>query len=937
MGVLAEHRDVFETALRLAGLPSAAWDTTEFSLRTFTGELNEDGSDKMVQVDGEDVLSIAPVDFAEARRVIDRPGPATIGEFAQSPDFSYALWDWASGNESCPLEIGFPQPTDAVTCHDFKFHMGPVNSNHFLPQAGKWWGHYHGLAVERARACNALATRLGSERDRFRPVLRACERQALVLEAVAQHFLQDAWAMGHMWERWGSPDPSDFFANRKGAVFVGLITGIFHGARSVVQPIFDHLGGDVNDPMSAPGDGVDFAIPPDVGVHPGVGDEYLATLQADSTFAEQLVRLERCTVSSIREVYGQLASPELGPMSAPAAGTCCVDPVTECFGQRATNQALFRGAGIDYRYEDGPQLKIELTPELTAALLVKAASDGIPECAGDEALYTAACREAIARTVADLVQAVTTLTILAKEDPYGVQAASGALGSLGNYAQNSVYLDREPVYMDPPLPWRGDGAAPDPRAAALARTFHEAHAGDWCDGMNAAYLRRLKQHVLDASEASPQDPVETEAATEACRTFAQRHVRAFSGTGAQTGGEPLCRFAAEDPDDVAYLDRVVPTGGTPATAASSWCTCGNGALDPGEECDASASEGDAACPGACAAPFHTRRVSAATCGLDECTCLPEGETEACNQIVFIRRDGCTIGCDTTGDIWIMNEDGGGERALTSYTRPVYLGNPRWSPDGRQIAYRLIEQSDQTALKVVVLTVATGQEDVVGTIDTVGPMTSIREGPTWSPDGTKIAIEGIYGIHTIDLALGNFMTWLAAPVHYYAPDWSPDGARIAVRMGAAIGIMPSGGGAAVPFVASDVVDPFDRPHKWRAGFGTPRWSPGGDRLVVTADSGGRIAILPAAASGTVRLLKPDPYGDDPNDFGVGIFYADPTWSPDGTRILFALTSYDDSRPFGAQRNDDLWSMADDGTDLQRLTFTGFFDPVLPAFLEGAADW
>ena len=32
-----------------------------------------------------------------------------------------------------------------------------------------------------------------------------------------------------------------------------------------------------------------------------------------------------------------------------------------------------------------------------------------------------------------------------------------------------------------------------------------------------------------------------------------------------------------------------------------------------------------------------------------------------------------------------------------------------------------------------------------------------------------------------------------------------------------------------------------------------------------------------------------------------------------------------------------SMADDGTDLQRVTFTGFFDPILPAFLEGAPDW
>jgi hypothetical protein len=79
-------------------------------------------------------------------------------------------------------------------------------------------------------------------------------------------------------------------------------------------------------------------------------------------------------------------------------------------------------------------------------------------------------------------------------------------------------------------------------------------------------------------------------------------------------------------------------------------------------------------------------------------------------------------------------------------------------DGRQIAYRLIEQSDPAHLKVVVHTVATGQEEVVGTIDALGYMTNIPEGPTWSPDGNKIAIEGIYGIHTIDLANNDFMTW-----------------------------------------------------------------------------------------------------------------------------------------------------------------------------------
>jgi hypothetical protein len=32
-------------------------------------------------------------------------------------------------------------------------------------------------------------------------VLMACETEAKVLEAIGQHYLQDAWSMGHLWER----------------------------------------------------------------------------------------------------------------------------------------------------------------------------------------------------------------------------------------------------------------------------------------------------------------------------------------------------------------------------------------------------------------------------------------------------------------------------------------------------------------------------------------------------------------------------------------------------------------------------------------------------------------------------------------------------------------------------------------------------------------
>lgn len=91
-------------------------------------------------------------------------------------------------------------------CHEYFPHIGMLNSNHMVPQARRFYDHYHRLALQRAAQCATVFDDLSAaHRDRFRPYVLACEKQALALEAVGQHFLQDAWSMGHMWERWGGP------------------------------------------------------------------------------------------------------------------------------------------------------------------------------------------------------------------------------------------------------------------------------------------------------------------------------------------------------------------------------------------------------------------------------------------------------------------------------------------------------------------------------------------------------------------------------------------------------------------------------------------------------------------------------------------------------------------------------------------------------------
>src|SRR5689334_1552897 len=101
------------------------------------------------------------------------------------------------------------------------------------------------------------------------------------------------------------------------------------------------------------------------------------------------------------------------------------------------------------------------------------------------------------------------------------------------------------------------------------------------------------------------------------------------------------------------------------------------------------------------------------------------------------------------NIWVMNADGTGAKALTHLTHTKADGvRPVWSPDGKKIAYtsaRALDGSDDTNPGgfIVVTNVwvinADGTNDIPLTNDNsiVGGGTTNSSDPVWSPDGTKI--------------------------------------------------------------------------------------------------------------------------------------------------------------------------------------------------------
>ncbi|HEY6556974.1 MAG TPA: hypothetical protein VI072_06860 [Polyangiaceae bacterium] len=344
-------------------------------------------------------------------------------ELAQMPDFSNTVWDWASGNEHCPLDVdGAYQPEPGATnhdpgkpeCHDFVRGMGALNSTHFMPAARNVYEHYHRLALQRMAACNELA-QLNFAYDpypRDRETVQTsdeteaheCEREALVYEMFAQHFMQDAWATGHMWYRWGSPELSRFpsvlgpkygltwddaqppLENLPGrrALIAGVTAataGMIHGAkakahdeimsllpaalRPVYQPFVDAI---TDDPLNGP----EFVDPRNIFISStlrtsfvrrgsstqfaGAGDLFsnLILNSVGDTYTEQRNRLLMCTATSLRQVY------EAGPQAhGPATAFAAIGPfdyadfsiATECWSQLATNLSMYAAVApvrIDY-------------------------------------------------------------------------------------------------------------------------------------------------------------------------------------------------------------------------------------------------------------------------------------------------------------------------------------------------------------------------------------------------------------------------------------------------------------------------------------------------------------------------------------------------------------------------------------------------------------
>ena len=219
------------------------------------------------------------------------------------------------------------------------------------------------------------------------------------------------------------------------------------------------------------------------------------------------------------------------------------------------------------------------------------------------------------------------------------------------------------------------------------------------------------------------------------------------------------------------------------------------------------------------------------------------------SIAFLRG-----GDSSTAGIWLMAADGSGAVRLTSLP-----GVATWSPDGRKMA--VMSRNSITIMN-------TDGSGVVGVIGKLPGLMWYSGAAAWSPDGSTIAFTffgeppGCWGrcqwVVLMNPDGSNVRPVTTTFSRQYGAAWSPDGRRLAFRsLEFGITVVNRDGSGAFSVTK-------ERPENW----GSPDWSPEGDRLVFSDWSGGQPQLVVTRADGTgaVHPVTALPYGD-----------GDPAWS------------------------------------------------------------